>query len=626
MTNPVEAKSLSTLINLAANPPQYPRNITHEPLQPLTLYIVRVPGSQDVFLTPLKPSTRSSISADAINTSLYYFHVSTPEDDALRQSLNTQQSPVGQISPASSIQRKPLPNAPHSNESHRRPETPPKSYPDFQPRHPDTQDDSQAVRYAFRGQNIRLDTANIGGSQPVARKPLGPRPFHSRMQSSEAGTIKRKPVGGPNSGGRSRSSTVGSVEPATIQDATSPGEEPRDRSREFPSPGIADGPGDQYNASPSTPMEKLTGALHITIIRRDPTSGVQWNVGSISSTPDLSSECNRMEFQITTPGYQRFAREIPLPKIEDLDITAFMKNKENMFPPTMANSPESKAHQESPELNVFTRHLSMPRPRPKASRRRSSSDPSGILQNSMSKVTSPPPAGRPPVYVPHLNAAQVPAHQHFSFLSPWQGHCTFSTAMDGRSLKCRHILPTTAAPDAGVAPPAPVIAEIRFNLPWPNINLDALKKRDVKSSKDERARPSLADTAKTSWRSSMQKFKDRSYHHHNRDWDWHTLASPPDTRHSLDQNPHPHRHSRQQSSEISNPEYSDSDDHEFSGRPEEHAALDLSLGREKAGGGRGGQSAKLGKLILKDEGLKMMDLMVATGMGVWWNIHNKNKV
>lgn len=46
MALPVEAQSLSTLINLAANPPQYPRNVTHEPLQPLTLYIVRVPGSQ----------------------------------------------------------------------------------------------------------------------------------------------------------------------------------------------------------------------------------------------------------------------------------------------------------------------------------------------------------------------------------------------------------------------------------------------------------------------------------------------------------------------------------------------------------------------------------------------------
>ena len=35
--------------------------------------------------------------------------------------------------------------------------------------------------------------------------------------------------------------------------------------------------------------------------------------------------------------------------------------------------------------------------------------------------------------------------------------------------------------------------------------------------------------------------------------------------------------------------------------------MDLSLGQEFAGGGFGGKQAKLGKIILEDEGLKMMD-------------------
>ncbi|KAI9866904.1 MAG: hypothetical protein M1823_009145, partial [Watsoniomyces obsoletus] len=46
--------------------------------------------------------------------------------------------------------------------------------------------------------------------------------------------------------------------------------------------------------------------------------------------------------------------------------------------------------------------------------------------------------------------------------------------------------------------------------------------------------------------------------------------------------------------------------------------ISLKLGREKAGGGFKGHSAKLGKLILEDEGLKMCDLTVAACMGVWW--------
>jgi hypothetical protein len=52
--------------------------------------------------------------------------------------------------------------------------------------------------------------------------------------------------------------------------------------------------------------------------------------------------------------------------------------------------------------------------------------------------------------------------------------------------------------------------------------------------------------------------------------------------------------------------------------PEEEGRLDLGLGREKAGGGFKGHSAKLGKLIIEDEGLKMCDLVVAACMGVWW--------
>lgn len=42
----IEAKSLSSLTALAANPPSYPRNPTHVKHEPLVLYIARVPGSK----------------------------------------------------------------------------------------------------------------------------------------------------------------------------------------------------------------------------------------------------------------------------------------------------------------------------------------------------------------------------------------------------------------------------------------------------------------------------------------------------------------------------------------------------------------------------------------------------
>ncbi|KAI5296109.1 hypothetical protein KEM52_005601 [Ascosphaera acerosa] len=49
--------------------------------------------------------------------------------------------------------------------------------------------------------------------------------------------------------------------------------------------------------------------------------------------------------------------------------------------------------------------------------------------------------------------------------------------------------------------------------------------------------------------------------------------------------------------------------------------LDLSLGRERGGGGIRGRSSKLGKLVLHDEGMKMMDLSVSACMAVWWNAY-----
>jgi hypothetical protein len=51
--------------------------------------------------------------------------------------------------------------------------------------------------------------------------------------------------------------------------------------------------------------------------------------------------------------------------------------------------------------------------------------------------------------------------------------------------------------------------------------------------------------------------------------------------------------------------------------------LDLSLGQEYAGGGFGGKQAKLGKIILEDEGLKMVDLLMAANLGLWWRAYEK---
>jgi hypothetical protein len=51
---------------------------------------------------------------------------------------------------------------------------------------------------------------------------------------------------------------------------------------------------------------------------------------------------------------------------------------------------------------------------------------------------------------------------------------------------------------------------------------------------------------------------------------------------------------------------------------DENGRISLDLGKERAGGGFGGKQAKLGKLIIWPEGVKMLDLLVAANVGLWW--------
>jgi hypothetical protein len=51
--------------------------------------------------------------------------------------------------------------------------------------------------------------------------------------------------------------------------------------------------------------------------------------------------------------------------------------------------------------------------------------------------------------------------------------------------------------------------------------------------------------------------------------------------------------------------------------------LDLSLGLELAGGGFAGHNAKMGKLIVESEGMKMLDLLIAANLSLWWKAYEK---
>jgi NADH dehydrogenase (ubiquinone) Fe-S protein 8 len=150
----------------------------------------------------------------------------------------------------------------------------------------------------------------------------------------------------------------------------------------------------------------------------------------------------------------------------------------------------------------------------------------------------------------------------YVFASPWDGRCEFRTGRAGRSLECRHVLGSSSAgfetaTDGHGATGTKQVSELRFNLPG-------------------------------SSEGSLS-----TVHGHGR----HSFHGKFDKLLKLDP-----KH-RQDSSD----EEDDAD-----------VALDLSLGRERAGGGSKGNRAKLGKLIIHDEGQKMIDLVVAANIGVWW--------
>lgn len=292
-----------------------------------------------------------------------------------------------------------------------------------------------------------------------------------------------------------------------------------------------------------------TDLMRITLIRRDPASGSQWNVGTIS-LPEVSSHPGALlpfGIELSSPGYVKFSVN------------------------------EGGA---GPTFGRKTGHMIVPSSTPVASGRKRS--------NSAELFSSA------------ATAASRKPRQAYSFLSPWQGTCSFSNGIDGRSLRCRHVLPTA---DPSVPGMAADIAEVRFNLPWAKLRPKDTNPRQHSpldsrfASTSPRGQPTLAGH-KDQWRRSIQNFTTRARGQ---------LSKVDATGDAASGSP---------TCDVKRDESSREND--------EEPGMRLDLGREKAGGGFKGHSAKLGKLIIEDEGLKMCDLVVAACMGVWWQHYSGN--
>ncbi|KAL9625046.1 MAG: hypothetical protein Q9160_000775 [Pyrenula sp. 1 TL-2023] len=511
----------------------------------------------------------------------------------------------------------------------------------------------------------QIDTTFNGATrEKITRKPIGPRPLPSSPQAPVAG-ITRKPVA-ENAG--TPTNTIGSMNEDRSTPAWSGSTAPD---------GVKDNP--QRSSSPTRRSVIETGGQpplsqdppptaiadnakvkdhYITLIRRDPSSAGQWNIGTLT----VGGPGSTTSVEISNPGYQKFANRVDSDRLEDLQSEIDALRQKTGGP----NSKDVPANLEIGAITnkssvvsgpkTFTRDLTISFPSQTRTRQRGSSSASDPFQSpNRNRRTSSP-----------SKASQL-RNAHFSFRSPWNGTCTFNTGINGRSLKCRHTLPnnsTSRATETGGTALAAPIAEIRFNLPW----AVAVAKQSMSSSdggaapitlrggdfqKEGRqyqhfpSRPSLANAfnkvaaadrhsasgvAKASFRQSWQKIKDLSLNRESDD-DADTVQQqqpppsyplppplPPRPRASTatatttTTNP-PLQYTRQDPTlpppSSSQPRSSDTDD-------PKSEALDLSLGREKAGGGMRGKSAKLGKLIIEDEGLKMCDLTVSMCMAVWW--------
>jgi hypothetical protein len=531
MSTAVEALSLTSLTTLLATPPQYPRNPTHEAHESLVLYIVRVPGSKDVVLTPLKPPTKASISLDAIQSSLYYLHVESPDDEVVRQSLEVERKESQEDQPPlQPIQRKPLPPTSFANyPPSRRPPTPPKRYPHYQP--PGTSGDTQHDRFAARGGHIRLTTAGKGR----LNRPLGARPMPN----------------GQNYFDRTHDHSGSSIpNPPRLQ---IPDEDPK---QQFSSEPVSERTSSIDSIPPRLSPEGFT---RVTVIRRDPTSGAQWNVGSIrvGARRHNMAPLQPVEISLTTPGYSRFAQT------PDSASPVKRTPAETFLSPT--------------DEHAFRRYVGF---RSLGDERRTT------LQDLRSNTNEFSDNAR--------NATSTKkARQIYCFTSPWQGTCIFSSGVDGRSLRLRHSLPPSGNTpiDEGAH-----IAELRLNLPWSVLRGRDHNRQAIPEPEQLPISQLIAKSKKDQFRRSMQHFRQDSKQlwRELRDGKSGDLVSSETV---YDRMP-PARESVEQSDDGSR--------------------LSLRLGREKAGGGFKGDSAKLGKLILEDEGLKMGDLTVACCMGVWW--------
>ena len=317
-----------------------------------------------------------------------------------------------------------------------------------------------------------------------------------------------------------------------------------------------------------------TQGTSLSLIRRY--NGLQWNVGKIMNKADSNvwgrptDAVEGLSIRIMTPGYSRF----PAGSAEHAHDT----NHDNK---RLSQTFRGQETRESDCLvyPAFERYLSIPSKHRRAENRLSmdrldlNNDGGSEMSNEYRRSSRQSSIDLGPPGSSHSNypANSSPSSKGFSFQSPWEGICEFSTGVAGRSLKCNYRYNIWET-KPGLGPQSASVSELRFNLP------------SSKTFGSPAPKSPLPGIPRESKRSSFFS----------------------------------HQHRRQHSSS-----YEAQERVAFSPKAEFQDRLDLSIGQEHAGGGFGGKQAKLGKLIIEKEGLQMLDLVVAANMALWWKVYER---
>lgn len=635
----------------------------------------------DIFLSPVKPPTKSSVSAEAINASLYYLHVATPEDDALLQEVELEREKqihrrkkeleaAGADDPAhrefarlNNVRRKPVGGerepsgqenistatviaAPTSQENVAPPRVPRRPVPGP---HVSAENMSSVGTPIAHGQAEMMGEERDGSvdsvGNAVPRRPLPPLPpneeplvqdhssgeDHPRKTNRWSAFVDNVQARGKEVW-RERHETMSAGRHSL--DANRPQLPPRPSQNGSRSPNRS--PGQSPTRRPkSRPGSRGNAGFHITLIRRDPATGTQWNVATIS-TPRMDR--NAIDIEISTPGYNRFTGSN-----EPLSLASLAAN----LPPGMLQT-AGPLLSASLGLDQPTKHQPETQPQPTGPRKfhrqlcvsRQFEDPTGGSRSSLDSGNG------------YIREGSKLKSGYYVFNSPWNGICTFSSSVNGRSLKCKHMIsaPSNAAPGDSDANPAVTVAEIRFNTPFQAANLHfhasqwhhqhhhhsnphahhPLTSNPSATPTSPHKIPDSSNPESTTKRNSLSQFLNPTNFARPRAQSGpHSTYAPDTPSTSFTPSSLIRRTSLRAARFSSRAEFR----HQYapppprarrststsSGGPDsEEDRLDFSLARELAGGGMRGKSAKLGKLVIEDEGIKMLDLVVAACMAVWW--------